>query len=115
MSDQNVKIFHTSNGILMGVHQGTGWCQSASRAGTDRPGHKVKKPVIVVVNGEGANMMAIYSLTESDEYFVPEDTMIYGTPMTPSSRLRETYLAKYWPQEEAPAMGLELSTSPRQG
>ncbi len=100
----DIRIWHTKNGIIMGVFAGRTMV-------SNRACDSVTNPVIVVVNDKGVNMMAIYTLTVEDAYPIPLDTLIYARSMTPSSRLIEVYLSKYMPGE-APAMGVGLTTYP---
>lgn len=100
----DLRLWHTKNGIIMGIFSGASMVAGRSC-------EQVTNPVIVVVNGEGANLMAIYTLTAENVYNIPVDTLIYARSMVPSQRLERAYRSKYMPGE-LPAMGVGLTTYP---
>ena len=102
---RKVALYHTKTAIIVGVHRERTQLKSMM-------GSRVENPVIVVVGGDKISLMPMFTLTAERVYFIPDETLLYGVPMTPAPGLVEAYTAKYLP-EDAPGMGgIELSTSP---
>lgn len=99
-----IKLFHTKTAIIVGVDRGRNQVRGSM-------GWNVENPVIVVVGGDKISLMPMFTLTVEATYFIPEDTLIYGVPMTPAPSLVEAYEKKYLPAV-APAGGIELTTAP---
>lgn len=99
-----IKLYHTKAAIIIGVHRARVQQQGMM-------GSMVENPVIVVVGGEKVSLMPMFTLTVEQTYFVPDITLLYGTPMTPAPGLMDAYEKKYLPAE-APAGGIELTTAP---
>ena len=98
-----VKLFHTKTAIIVGVDRGR-------RQERGMVGSNVENPVVVVVGGENISLMPMFTLTVERTYFIPDETLIYGAPMTPAPGLEEAYKKKYDPV--VPSGGIELTTSP---
>ena len=101
----DIKLFHTKTAIIIGVDRGR--CQLRGSMGWN-----VDNPVIVVVGGDKISLMPMFTLTVETTYFIPEDTFLYGAPMTPAPSLVEAYEKKYLPSQ-APTGGIELTTDPQ--
>lgn len=102
----DIRLFHTKAAIIIGVLLNRGAIDDRRR------GYRVENPVVVIVGGESVSLMPMYTLTVEREYVIPDDTLLYAVPMTPSEGLREAYEKKYAPAPVEVSAGFGLTTYP---
>lgn len=98
-----LRLYHTTGGMILG--------EEVTRQMKHMVmGSMVRRPVVVVTNSDTVTLIPMYTLTESELYFIPDHTLLYGEPMKPAENLAATYAQKYL--APPPEGGIELSTSP---